>query len=211
MENQEKSETQNRKRYRYAGVRPGKKTGTFLIDYYDWRGTRHQQTFFGSEADAAKVRRSILVRQDKIKTGLEAPPGAKANVLTLHQLWKAFEADRQLKISSGSMDAKSLERVFNTYRALLGYDTGLQAKHLDQFKAADFEGFKIYRKEIGRRPEGINTNLRGLKTVFNFAVRRGYISKSPLAEVPLVTVLRSDVRYLNDDELKILDYTILQH
>ena len=74
-----------RKHYRYTGVRPGKKSGTWYVGYTDWRGGRKQKTFTGSEADAAKVRREILVTQDKIRNGLQAPPEAKAKVITLHQ------------------------------------------------------------------------------------------------------------------------------
>ena len=202
---------ETRKRYRYTGVRPGKASGTWYVGYTDWRGVRHQTTFTGSEADAAKLRRSILVQQDKIKAGLEAPPDAPSKVVTLHQLWEAFEADRRLKIDSGSMEESSLSRCRNTYAALLEYDLPIKSRRLDKIKPADFQGFKIYRQERGFAAEGINTNLRGLRTLFNFPVNQGFIDKSPLKGVLLVKVAHSDVRYLNEDELRSLYFAIEQN
>lgn len=196
-----------RKKHSHAGVRPGKKPGSWVIDFYDHLSARHSKTFYGSEADAVKVRRAILAKVDRIKAGIEIAPEEKAKILTLYQLWEAFQADRQLKIQSGSMASKSLERVKNGYNSLLNYDSSLGAKRLDQLKAADFEAYKVYRKVKGFAPEGINTCLRTLRTIFNFAVDQEYIRKSPLAKVLMVKVTRGDVRFLNQDELRALDHT----
>ena len=197
-----------RKQPRYAGILPGNRPGTWRIDFYDWSGKRRNKTFAGTEAEAARVKRTILVKQDKIKAGLEAPPEAPAKAVTVHQLWEAFEADRLLKIDSGSMSESSFTRCRNTYDAFLEYEPGIKARRLDEVASADFEGFKIYRQEQGFAPEGVNTNLRGLRTLFNFAVRQGFLAKSPLRDVPLVKVPHSDVRFLNQDELASLQFAI---
>ncbi len=199
-----------RKRPRHAGVRPGKKPGTWYIDYLDWKGIRHQKTFTGSEADAAKVRREILVMQDKIRNGLQAPPEPKAKIITLYQLWESFEADRRLKIDSGSMSESSLTRVRYTYKALLKYDKDLKARQLGEIGAADFEAFKIYRQERGSKPGGINGKIKDLKTLFNFAVEHEIIDKSPLKRVSRVKEPKKDVRYLNEDEMRSLYFAIDQ-
>ena len=197
-----------RKHYRYTGIRPGKTSGIWYIGYTDWRGVRHQKSFTGSEANAAKLRRYILVEQDKIRNGLQTPPEAPKAVVTLYQLWEAFEADRRLKIDSGSMEEASLARCRNTYNALLEYDPALKSRRLDKIWSTDFEGFKIHRQERGFAAEGVNTNLRGLRTLFNFAVDQGFIDKSPLKGILLVKVPHSDVRYLNEDELRSLYFTL---
>ena len=132
-----------RKRRRYTGVRPGKKTGSWIINYYDHAGARHCKAFKGTEAEAAKACRMLLAQQDRIKAGLEAPPTAKPEVSTLHQLWEVFKADQSLKVKSGSMSAKSLERSEHSYKALLGYDPALASQQLDRIKSADFEAFEI--------------------------------------------------------------------
>ena len=197
-----------RKQPRYAGILPGNRPGTWRIDYYDWKGARRNKTFAGTEADAARVKRNILVEQDRIKAGLEAPPEAAPQVVTLYQLWQAFEEDRRLKIDSGSMSASSLKRHRYTYRAFLDFDASLAARRLDKLGAADFDRFKIHRQDRGFAPEGINSNLRGLRALFNFAVRQDYIAKSPMRDVAQVKVPHSDVRFLNMDELRSLYFAI---
>ena len=91
------TDPQKRKKPRYAGIQPGKKPGSWRIDYYDWRGKRRLETFTGTEADAARVKRNILVKQDRIRAGLEAPPEAPAKVVIVHQLWEAFESGGGLR------------------------------------------------------------------------------------------------------------------
>ncbi|MCH7521575.1 MAG: tyrosine-type recombinase/integrase [Candidatus Marinimicrobia bacterium] len=66
----------------------------------------------------------------------------------------------------------------------------------------------MYRIEKGFSPVGVNTNLRALRTLFNFAVNQEYLAKSPLRDVPLVKVQHKDVRYLNEDELRSLNFAI---
>ncbi|UCH63549.1 MAG: site-specific integrase [Fidelibacterota bacterium] len=191
-------------KHRYPGIRPAKQLGTWTIDYKDHLGRRRQISFKGTEADAAKRRRDILSEVDKIKHGLKAAPEKRAAVPILSNLWRAFEEDRRLKIDAGSMDDKTLIRCRCSYRNLIDYDTSLEHRQIDKIKSKDLEGFKAYRREKGCAPEGVNVDLRKLKTLFNFAVKKGLLETSPLAEVSFVTVPKSDVRFLNGDELRSL-------
>ncbi len=186
------------RKYRYPGVRPGKKPGIYIIDYIDHNVIRHQKTFHGSESDAARYRRALLAKVDRIRAGLEAPPRAEAVILALADLWILFEEDRLLRIRAGNMSERSLERCGNSYNALMEYDPLLAVKRLDNIKLGDFEAFKVYRKERGFAPEGVNVDLRNLKTLFNFAVKKSYLKVSPLAEVSQIRVSKSDVRFLDE-------------
>jgi len=196
------------KKHRHPGVRPGKQPGTYTIDYQDHNGRRRQVIFHGSDLDAAKRRRDILSEVDKIRHGLRPAPEKRAAVPTLSELWTAFEKDRQLKIDAGSMNERTLERCHNSFNALIGYDASLVHRRIDRFSPTDFEGFKAYRRERGFAPEGINVDLRKLKTLFNFAVRKSLLADSPLAEVSSVQVPKSDVRFLNEDELRSLQFAL---
>ena len=196
------------KKHRHPGVRPGKQPGTYAIDYQDHNGRRRQVIFHGSDLDAAKRRRDILSEVDKIKHGLRPAPEKWAAVPTLSELWTAFEKDRQLKIDGGSMNEKTLERCRNSFDALIDYDLSLGHRRIDKLTPTDFEGFKVYRRELGRAPEGINVDLRKLKTLFNFAVRKSLLAASPLVEVSNVHVPQADVRFLNEDELRSLQFTL---
>ena len=199
----------NRK-YRYPGIRPKDKPNTYTIDYRDHNRKRHQITFHGSESDAAKYRRAILVKVDRITAGLEKPPEDDKQRVDLNTLWNAFTKDRILKIQAGSMSPRTLERSRNSYEALLHFKPSLVNCRLDKFTNSDFEEFKIHRLERGLSPEGVNVDLRKLRTLFNFAVKKRYLESSPLVDVAQVNVPKRDVRFLNEDELQSLDAAIAQ-
>lgn len=164
--------------------------------------------FHGSESDAAKRRRDILSEVDKIKHGLRAAPEKRTVVPTLFDLWIVFEKDRQLKIDAGSMNEKTLERCRNSFDSLIDYDSSLGNRRIDKLTAVDFEGFKVYRRGMGYSPEGINVDICKLKTLFNFAVKKNMLAASPLAEVSFVHTPKSDVRFLNEDELRSLQFAL---
>lgn len=196
------------KKYRHPGVRPWKKPGTYRVDYLDHNGLRHQKTFHGTESDAVKYRRAILAKVDRIKAGLEVPPEEAVSIPTLDDLWQSFEEDRLLKINSGSMSERTLERCRNSYHALMKYQSALGNKRITDIQPSDFESYKVYRRELGFSPEGINVDLRKLKTLFNFAIKRGYLRLSPLAEVAQVSYPKADVRFLDEDELHTLNVVL---
>lgn len=190
-----------KKKYRYPGVRPGRKPNTYRIEYYDWDGTRRTKIFHGSESDAAKFRRAIIVKVDRIKHGIEPPPEKKKHPSTLLNLWEDFYGDFLIRVESGSRNIKTLNRYRNSLEAFVDYSPELSNKLLSKISWRDFEGFKIYRKASGYSPVGVNTELRNLKGIFNFGVKKGFIRRSPLQEVEYIRVRKHDVRYLNEDEM----------
>ncbi len=131
-------------------------------------------------------------------------PEGKSDVLSLHQLWNMFETDRQLKIDAGSMSDRTLERCRNSYQALINFDRSLASQKIKAITPDVFEQFKIYRREHGMKSEGINVDLRKLKTLFNFAVKKGLLKVSPLLEVSRIHVPKADVHFLTEDELNSL-------
>ncbi len=189
-------------KHRYSGVRSGRKPGSFFVDYIDHKGKRHQKIFYGTEPDAAKYRRALLVKVDRIKAGLEAPPEVAVAVPTLHELWKIFKKDRELKIRVGNMSKLTLGRCKNSFDNFIEYNSELESVPIDEIPSAEFESFMIYRLEKGFSPEGVNIDLIKLKTIFNFAVKKDYLKKSPLADVTRVAVPDKDVRFLDEQELQ---------
>ena len=196
------------KKYRYPGIRPWKKPETYRVDYLDHNGLRHQKTFHGTESDAVKYRRAILAKVDRIKAGLEVPPEEAVPIPTLDELWHSFEEDRLLKINAGSMSERTLERCWNSYKAFTEYQPILRNTPITEIQSSEFESYKAYRRELGFAPEGINVDLRKLKTLFNFAVKKGYLPTSPLAEVAQVSYPKADVRFLDETELQNLNVAI---
>ena len=187
----------------HPGIKPGKRPGTYRIQYYDWNGSHRTKIFNGSLSDAAQLRRSLLAKVDRIKNGLEVPEKI-STITTLSDLWEEFQKDYKLKVESGSIEHSSFIRYKFSIDALFDYQPTFGNKSLEYFNWKDIEGFKIHRQSQGYAPDGINTNLRNLRTIFNYAVSNGLIAKNPMKGVSNVKIGRRDVRYLNEDELATL-------
>ena len=195
------------RRHKHSGVRPAKQPNTYIIDYIDHNSRRKQISFHGTESEAAKVRRGFLVKVDRIKAGLEAPPVID-KIVSFDDLWVDFKANRSLRVESGSMAPKSLERYETSMNALYSFNAKLKNTRLDKILSSDIEAFKIHRKNKDFSPVGINTNLRNLRTIFKYAVDNGYLMKSPFNNVMPLTVRKHDVRFIDENELQAL-FTVL--
>ncbi len=183
------------------GIRPGIKSGTYRIEYYDWDRTRRTKIFRGSHSDAVKLRRSIITKIDRIKNGLESPPSAEQRPIRLSELWDQFYSDYQIKVKSGSIEQSSLNRYMYSIKNLYEYDSKLERKLASHINWKDFEGLKTYRKSQGFSPHGINTILRNMRTIFRYGVKHGVIKQNPLDNVENIKTNQNDVRYLNEKEL----------
>ncbi len=187
------------KKHRHPGVRP-KGTGKWTIDFMDHVGKRHQRVFKGSEKDAVKFRNSLILRVDRIKAGLEAPP-SRRTVPTLKKLWEEFRTHRQMQVMAGSIQQSTLTRYHATIKALKQSRPTLLNQPISKITARDIESYKSIRIREGVKAATINADLRNLKALFNYACKHGYIDRSPLSGVSNVKVNNGDVRFLNEDEL----------
>jgi len=200
-----------RRKHRYPGVTKGIKSGTFIIQWEDHKGIRRTRTIHtSSEREAHIFRQQILIRKDRIKYGFKPLPEMRQKDLMLSELWDNFQISYQLKVDSGSMKQKSLDRIRQSVEALIDYYPTLASTLITKISKEDFEGFKIYRQSKGFAPQGINTILRNLRTVFNYAVKRGLLKQSPIQDVANIKISKQDVRYLTKDELRILFFTLEQ-
>jgi len=98
--------------------------------------------------------------------------------------------------------------MFGLLMLFSNYDNSLENRVLSRLNEKDFEGFKMHRKLLGYSPNGINTNLRNLRTLFNYGKNKGYIDKSPMEGLKNIKTVNHDVRYLNKDELSTLNSTL---
>ncbi|MFH1851073.1 MAG: tyrosine-type recombinase/integrase [Candidatus Neomarinimicrobiota bacterium] len=196
-----------RKPKNLPGITPGKRPGTYRIQYYDWNGSHRTKVFNGSLPDAVKLRRSLLAKVDRIKNGLEAPE-KKTIIITLGDLWEEFQKEYQLKVDSGSIEPSSFIRYKFSIEALIEYQPALESKSVADIGWKDIEEFKIYRQSKGFAPDGINTNLRNIRTIFNYALSKGILNRNPMHNVLNVKTGRRDVRYLNEDELETISGVI---
>ncbi|MBN4081377.1 tyrosine-type recombinase/integrase [Caldithrix abyssi] len=190
------------------GIRKGTKPDTYRIDYYDWDKTHRTKIFHGTHSDAVKLRRSFLARADRIKNGLELPPEREKRPTKMCELWDAFHETYNLKVTAGSIEQTSLDRYKWSVNAFFEYDNSLENRVLSRINEKDFEGFKSHRRSLGYSPNGINTNLRNLRTIFNYGKNKGYMDKNPMEGLGYIKTPNHDVRYLNEDELSTLNSTL---
>jgi len=120
----------------------------------------------------------------------------------MSELCDAFLETYKLKVRSGSIKPISLKRYYFSINTLFDYDPTLSNKPLADITWQDFEHFKIYRLEEGFSAEGINTNLRNFRTIFNFGEAKDYLKSSPLRIVDYIKTEKQDARYLNENEMR---------
>jgi len=192
----------------WDGVHRGKKNGSWVIDYTDHNGQRHQPIFYGTRRDARQYRSDLITQVNQIKRGFIRSAGAIQSFCTLEKLWASFYEYRAKKVSAGSMKMSSLKRHKNGYQALIKFEPVYKRRRISSFVETNFEDFKAHRLKNGYSPWGVNTNLRSIKCIFNYAVKQGILDVSPLRDVALVSVNASDVYFLSEEELTKLSYAL---
>jgi integrase len=128
--------------------------------------------------------------------------------IKLHELWEQFSDHYKLMVSSGTITGNAYKRYIVSYGAVKKYKPSLANKYIANIKASDLEKFMAYRRKKGYSPEGINTIIRNMKTIFLFAVNRELLNKTPLKHIKKVKTISRDVRYLSNDEINDLKTAI---
>lgn len=189
------------------GIRKTDKPNKFRIDYYDWDGTHRTKIFTGKYSDAANLRQQLLAKVNRIKNGLEQPDQIR-EVNTLEKLWTRFKEDYQLQVRSGSKKKATLDRYECSIASVLRYDPSLFRKNLNLINSKDLELFKVSRLENEVSKSSVNTDLRSLRVLFNYGLKQGVIGRNVIKQVPYVTVNKSDVRFLSENEIRQISTTM---
>ena len=193
---------------KYPSVYPHSK-GKWRVFWYDYNGKKKSHVLTCTEKQAHGWVTAKKVEVSKIKSGLSKIPGKISGPVRLKDLWEEFSDKYKLQVKSGTITEKAYKRYVSSYYALKVFDDKLPGLLLVDINADHFEKFKSYRLENNYKPEGINTVIRNLKTLFKFAVEKSFIDKSPLHDVKKVKSAKKDVRYLTDSELKKLNVELV--
>ena len=193
---------------KYPGVYPYDK-GRWRVHWYDWDGKRKTKVLTCTEKQADRWVSDKKVEVDRIKSGQSKIPGTISGPIKLKDLWTIFSEDYKLKVENRTIADRSYKRYVSSYFALKEFSPLIHNSYLPDITAEQFEKFKAYRLKKNYKPDGINTVLRNLKTIFLYAVNKGLIEKSPLQNVKKVKAPKKDVRYLTEDELKKLNKVLI--
>ena len=161
----------------------------WLLRWKDHNGRWKMKTFRGTRRDAQKFLDSIVVRIDRIVSGLEVPPErsmsltAAINQYTDHLVRSKHPQD-------------TVDRYLRSYKPfLLFLPRGIK---LQSIKRRHIERFRLWRLESCKEPS-VDADLRHLKAFFNWSYGMEFIQRSPLTGIKISTKTKP-VRFLSHDE-----------
>ncbi|MBT4360918.1 MAG: site-specific integrase [Candidatus Marinimicrobia bacterium] len=177
-------------------ITEGGKKG-YRLQWYDYLGNRKSKILYLPKSQVRLVGDRLDRETREIKNGLRQRPGS------LKVITDKF-------ISTSKTDNKSpqtikrYEKVFKPFLAYFGEERALHSINsiaIEEFKAERSEKDKVSHISV-------NTELRHLKALFNWAVRQEYITKSPFLGVKMLKVDDPEVRFLSENEIEKLYETI---
>jgi len=196
------------KKNKYPGVYKYDKD-RFIVHWYDAQNIKRSKVLNLTEKQASNWVEEKKNQVHKERIGLLHRSGLYSGKITFEELWNIFSKHYKTLVSSGSITENAHKRYKASFKAIKSYKKTLTNKLIENITADDFEAFKAHRIKKNYSPEGINTIIRNMKTIFRFAVDKELMRKSPLKSVQKVKSNKGDVRYLSPEELeelkKVLD------
>jgi integrase len=151
-----------------------------------------------SKSDAIKLAEQlrITIRAGTFRAVPEPIPMTAAT-LTFHAFAEIWKERRGKDLVSAPIDVYRLKTV--EAFTLPGIEPAMTfgEKLLDAITVDDIEAFRDARKANGLSPVSINHDLRLLRKMFNWAVRKGYLQRSPfkVGTEPAITLEREIPRH----------------
>ncbi len=168
--------------------RNGKKG--YRIHWFDYTGKRASKVLYLPLGQVKLIVNRLESEAVEIQQGLRHRPG------TLKMTTDNF-------ISTSKTDNKSpqtilrYEKVFKPFLAYFGEERALHS-----ITSIAIEEYKAERSEIDKVSlVSVNTELRHLKALFNWAVKQEYIAKTPFGGVKMLQVDDPKVRFLSEKEI----------
>jgi len=167
-----------------------KRGKTWYIDYYDQYGKRHREAVGPNKRLAEQV---LAKRKTEVAEGRFLDKKSQGKV-------KFEDFAQEFIVYYSKPNKKSWKRDVLSVSHLVDFFKG---KYLYEISSLDVEKYKTKRlNEV--TPATINRELACLKTLFNKAIQWGKISHNPVKGVKLYKENNQRVRYLEDEEIKML-------
>ena len=171
---------------------------TWVLDYLDEKGIRRRVRMHSTKSVAETKYGLILNEVEKRKMGL-SNGNQYINLKELVQMYLlASETDGKSPLT--------IKRIINStdnFLRLLGEDkmvAEIEPTHIEEYKRIRLTEMTPKKKLL--TSGGLNTELRGLKAMFNWALKMRIISVSPFLGVKFVHSDSKIVRFLTTPELK---------
>ena len=180
--------------------RTKKKGGTTWYVDYMYQGVRYRKKIGPSKQLAALALKDIEVKIAKKELGL-APSD-----ISLEDFFKKFTGYSEINHAPASF--VRYQNILNNFLHFLGERQGYKLTHLSPRL---FEDYKIYRRKVPlnkgilAKTNTVNMELKTLRTIFNYAIKWGYLKENPTKGVSKLKVTDAKKpRFLSKDEIKCL-------
>ena len=166
-----------------------KKRNNWYIDYYV-QGRRKREKIGPNKAQAQVVlqKRKVQIAENRF---LDVRKNEKVLLKDMAKLY--LEAYSKPNKRSARRDETSIRNL----NSILG------GRYLHEVTPLDIEKYKLKRKEKVTNAT-VNRELQCLKHIFKKAVEWGKISDTPAAKVKLLKERNTRIRYLEEEEIKVL-------
>lgn len=173
---------------------------TWILDYFDENGNRRRSRMQCSMNLAKAKYRMILneieLRKMGLKDGEHFTP--LSDLVTQYLISSEIDGKSYLTV-------RRIKNATDSLIRLLGKDISIHKitpTNIEDFKRSRLTELTP-RKTILTKA-GLNSEIRHIKAMFNWAVKRQIISVSPLLNIDFAKVIEKPVRFLSNPELKYL-------
>jgi integrase len=138
---------------------------------------RHIDSKTAAEKEAAKIR--VAIDEGTFRAP-SSPAPVKPDAVTTFEAFAQIWTERRGKdLVSAPIDAYRLKTINGFVLPGTQPPLAFGAKRLDSITTDDIEGFRDSRKAKGLSAVSVNHDLRLLRKMFNWAIRKGHIERSP--------------------------------
>jgi len=170
----------------------------YIIDYTDENGIRRRKHVRKTKTESMRVYIKLLEEIDKIKSGESTP-----SILLKDLIWK-YQIDSE-KIGHSVYTIRRIRNASDAFTRII--DENIWISDINIRMIENFIHIRT-REKTPRgtriRPISINTELKHLKAMFNWAIKMGYLSKSPFVRISMIRVEEIPIRFLTNGEISTL-------
>ena len=168
------------------------------IDYVDENGKRHRKRFYGTKSHARQQYALILKRVETIKND----PSIKDRQMPVIDLVQRYIHSSQID-GKNPYTIKRIKNATDAFISIIGGNThigDINAQLIEQYKAMRLQEKTPRKNKLSKG--GLNTELRHLRAMFNWAVKTDILQTSPMKATTLIKTNPKPVRFLLPEEIK---------
>ncbi|MBC8401087.1 MAG: site-specific integrase [Candidatus Marinimicrobia bacterium] len=181
-----------------------KRQPSWLLDYVDENRLRYRKRVCCSRTVAQRLYIEILDEIEKRKLGISE----SIEYMTISELARDYLINSELN-GKTDLTIKRIRNSSDAFQRIIGANTTISevSPHLiERYKQKRLN--EITPRKTRLTPGGLNSELKHLKALFNWAVKMGILNRSPFIGIDFIKTDDKPVRFLSNSELQKLYMTI---